>query len=332
MADTGLILKGVGGFYTVLSDNGTEIVCRARGRFRKDGITPVVGDRVEYVEDGEGRSVSKILPRRNIFIRPAVANLDKLIIVASLSAPKPDLMLMDKLIIRCEKHNVEPVIVLNKCDQADADAAEDIRAQYAPAGYTIITASAAKGDGVDAIKAEIAGNICCFAGQSAVGKSSLINAIVPELALETGGLSRKTDRGRHTTRHAQLWHVCGGASVFQLLLRYRAAFAVGFRADSGSFGFGGALLLLARRFGFYYSVKYLFNHKRSPRNFPTCGLSAKKPLRYLFFPFYIFLQILSSKNNRRKKQKKLPSASACRALLRRHRGKGNSFLIVSRFF
>ena len=211
MADTGLILKGVGGFYTVLSDNGTEIVCRARGRFRKDGITPVVGDRVEYVEGGEGRSVSKILPRRNIFIRPAVANLDKLIIVASLSAPKPDLMLMDKLIIRCEKHNVEPVIVLNKCDQADADAADDIRAQYAPAGYTIITASAAKGDGVDAIKAEIAGNICCFAGQSAVGKSSLINAIVPELALETGGLSRKTDRGRHTTRHAQLWHVCGGA-------------------------------------------------------------------------------------------------------------------------
>lgn len=101
--------------------------------------------------------------------------------------------------------------MLNKCDQADADAAEDIRAQYAPAGYTIITASAAKGDGVDAIKAEIAGNICCFAGQSAVGKSSLINAIVPELALETGGLSRKTDRGRHTTRHAQLWHVCGGA-------------------------------------------------------------------------------------------------------------------------
>ena len=180
MADTGLILKGVGGFYTVLSDNGTEIVCRARGRFRKDGITPVVGDRVEYVEDGEGRSVSKILPRRNIFIRPAVANLDKLIIVASLSAPKPDLMLMDKLIIRCEKHNVEPVIVLNKCDQADADAAEDIRAQYAPAGYTIITASAAKGDGVDAIKAEIAGNICCFAGQSAVGKSSLINKISGE--------------------------------------------------------------------------------------------------------------------------------------------------------
>ena len=171
----------------------------------------MVGDRVEYVEDGEGRSVSKILPRRNIFIRPAVANLDKLIIVASLSAPKPDLMLMDKLIIRCEKHNVEPVIVLNKCDQADADAADDIRAQYAPAGYTIITASAAKGDGVDTIKAEIAGNICCFAGQSAVGKSSLINAIVPELALETGGLSRKTDRGRHTTRHAQLWHVCGGA-------------------------------------------------------------------------------------------------------------------------
>ncbi len=211
MAGTGLILKGVGGFYTVLGDEGAEVVCRARGRFRKDGITPVVGDRVEYIEDGEGRSVTKILPRRNIFIRPAVANLDKLIIVASLSAPKPDLLLMDKLIIRCEKHNVKPIIVLNKCDQADLGTAEEIRNQYIPTGYSIITASAAKGDGIESIKAEIEGNVCCFAGQSAVGKSSLINAIVPELSLETGGLSRKTERGRHTTRHAELWHTCGGA-------------------------------------------------------------------------------------------------------------------------
>lgn len=211
MADTGLILKGVGGFYTVLCGNGEELVCRARGRFRKEGITPSVGDRVEYVQYGEGRSIISILPRRNEFIRPAVANLDKLMIVASLSAPKADLLLVDKLIIRCEKHNVEPIIILNKCDEADEEALCDIRAQYQPTGYTIIVASAACGVGIDRIKAEIAGNICCFAGQSAVGKSSLINAVVPELCLETGGLSRKTDRGRHTTRHAQLWQVCGGA-------------------------------------------------------------------------------------------------------------------------
>lgn len=211
MADTGLILKGVGGFYTVLGDNGAEIVCRARGKFRKDGITPAVGDKVEYIQDGEGRSISRILPRRNVFIRPAVANLDKLMIVASLSAPKPDLLLMDKLIIRCEKHNVEPVLILNKSDQADETAKLDLIRQYAPTGYKVITTSAADGSGIDAVKAEISGSICCFAGQSAVGKSSLINAIVPALGLETGGLSRKTDRGRHTTRHAQLWQVCGGA-------------------------------------------------------------------------------------------------------------------------
>lgn len=211
MAETGLILKGVGGFYTVLNDRGEEVVCRARGRFRKDGISPVVGDRVEYLNDGEGRYVSEILPRKNLFVRPAVANLDKLIIVASLSAPKPDLLLVDKLIICCEKHKVEPVIVLNKSDEATVGTADGIIAQYGPTGYRVITASAATGECVELIKAKIEDSICCFAGQSAVGKSSLINAIVPQLGLETGGLSRKTERGRHTTRHAQLWHVCGGA-------------------------------------------------------------------------------------------------------------------------
>ena len=140
MAETGLILKGVGGFYTVLNDRGEEVVCRARGRFRKDGISPVVGDRVEYLNDGEGRYVSEILPRKNLFVRPAVANLDKLIIVASLSAPKPDLLLVDKLIICCEKHKVEPVIVLNKSDEATVGTADGIIAQYGPTGYRVITA------------------------------------------------------------------------------------------------------------------------------------------------------------------------------------------------
>lgn len=207
----GLILKGIGGFYTVLDVDGREHVCRARGRFRKDGITPVVGDSVEFQMDSEGSFITNILPRKNVFIRPAVANVDKLIIVVSLSAPKPDFMLIDKLIISCELSGVKPVLVLNKCDDGDENSISDIAEQYSPAGYTIITSSAQTGQGIDTIKNEIRGCICCFAGQSAVGKSSLINAIVPELGLETGGLSRKTNRGKHTTRHAELWYVCGGA-------------------------------------------------------------------------------------------------------------------------
>ncbi len=210
----GLILKGVGGFYTVLDANGNTFVCHARGKLRLDGTAPVAGDRVEFTyagKENENRILS-ILPRKNFLARPAVANLDKLIVVVALSSPKPDLLLVDKLLLQCELKGIIPVLVLNKCDAADAEIAASIRRQYESCGYALITASALTGDGLEEVRTEISGNICCFAGQSAVGKSSLLNAIVPELALEVGDLSR-IERGRHTTRLAQLFSACGGAVV-----------------------------------------------------------------------------------------------------------------------
>ncbi len=207
----GLILKGVGSFYTVLTEGEREVVCRARGRFRRDGLTPSVGDRVTFAEEGDGCRIDAILPRKNILVRPAVANLDKLLIVVAASAPKPDLLLLDKLLIQCEIKGIAPVIVVNKCDEEDDGIAQMLQAQYGGAGYPVLPTSAATGLGVDEVKRQIEGCVCCFAGQSAVGKSSLINALVPSLSLETGVLSKKTERGKHTTRHAQLWRACGGA-------------------------------------------------------------------------------------------------------------------------
>ena len=211
----GLILKGVGGFYTVLDERGNTYVCRARGKLRLDDTAPVAGDRVRFDRTGgeDGSVILSILPRRNLLTRPAVANLDKLIVVVALSTPKPDLLLVDKLLLQCELKGILPVIVLNKSDEAEASLVCDIRAQYAATGYALITASATGGDGVPDVRAQIDGNTCCFAGQSAVGKSSLLNAVVPDLALEVGALSRKTGRGRHTTRLTQLFPACGGAVV-----------------------------------------------------------------------------------------------------------------------
>lgn len=207
----GWIRKGIGSFYTVVSD-GAEYVCKARGRFRNEGLTPVPGDGVEFElgEDGGGYLLA-IEPRRNLLIRPAVANLDKLMIVLAASRPVPDLLLVDKLLLQCETLGILPVIVCNKCDEQDALLYADLLAQYRPAGYAVLGVSAKTGEGIERVRAQIAGSKCCFAGQSAVGKSSLLNALVPELALQVGGLSRKTERGRHTTRHAELYPVCGGA-------------------------------------------------------------------------------------------------------------------------
>lgn len=205
---TGLILKGVGGFYTVLAD-GEEHICRAGGRMRKAGLRPVPGDTVEFLpEDGY---MTEVRPRRNSFVRPAVANVDKLVIVLSASVPKPDLLLTDKLLIQCAASGIAPVLVINKCDSADSAAVEGIMAEYAPVGCPMIEASARTGEGLSELKAVIAGSICCFAGQSAVGKSSILNSLIPELELPVGELSAKTERGKHTTRHGQLWQVWGGA-------------------------------------------------------------------------------------------------------------------------
>jgi len=213
MEYSGQIIKGVGSFYTVRTGQG-DFVCKARGRFRKEGITPVPGDLVTFDlgEDGKGY-LKEIKPRKNLLVRPAVANIDKLMIVVSACLPKPDCMLVDKLLIQCEMLNIRPISIINKYDIRDEEVFASTLAQYENTGYRLLKLSAHTGEGLEELKREIEGNICCFAGQSAVGKSSLMNAIAPELSLAVGELSEKSERGKHTTRHAELWQVCGGSML-----------------------------------------------------------------------------------------------------------------------
>ena len=205
----GTIIKGVGGFYYVSA--GQEIItCKARGVFRKDGITPVVGDSVLFTRHDAGYAqIDEILPRRNLLIRPAVANIDRLLIVLSAHLPEPDWMLADKLIVQAKLNRIEPVMVLNKADEGNPAIVKAFEEAYGL--FPRVMVSAVSRAGLGELEAAIKGKICCFAGQSAVGKSSLMNALLPELQLPVGELTRKTDRGKHTTRHAQLWPCFGGA-------------------------------------------------------------------------------------------------------------------------
>jgi len=214
MMENVLILKGVGGFYTVLRQGGEIAVCRPRGRFRKDGVTPLPGDRAaaDLPPDGQEGYLLELRPRKNVLTRPAVVNVDQLVVVLSLSRPKPDLLLCDKLLLQAEAWGIAPVLALNKLDEADAGALAALEQEYAAAGYPLLPLSAARGDGMEALRRALAGKVSCLAGQSATGKTSLLNTLVPELALPVGGLA-KTQRGRHTTRHTQLCPLPWGGTV-----------------------------------------------------------------------------------------------------------------------
>ena len=209
---TGRIIKGIGGFYYVLPDcGGPAVECKARGHFRKSGISPVVGDLVVYADQKEGHSVIEdILPRKNLLVRPSVANIDQLLIVISATAPAPDWQLVDKLIIQAVPAGIKPVLILNKSDTGGEDTVREFSRDYVPWFQTAVV-SAKTGSGKETLAEILKNRVSCFAGQSAAGKSSLINLLLPELSLETGELARKTDRGRHTTRRAELWPAFGGA-------------------------------------------------------------------------------------------------------------------------
>ncbi len=207
------MLKGIGGFYTVQQRDGTLIECKARGRFRREGVTPLPGDYVSFARQKEGLALLKeIHPRKNVLVRPAVANVDQLVIVVAAVAPKPDLLLVDKLLVQAARQDIETLLVVNKCDAAVPQLLNALADDYRYC-CELVQTSAATGVGMDKLRGRLAGRISCFAGQSAVGKSSLLNALLPGLDLPVGGLSRKTERGRHTTRHAQLWPFEGGAIV-----------------------------------------------------------------------------------------------------------------------
>ena len=203
----GLILQGIGGFYYV---EAADVVytCRARGAFRKQGLTPVAGDRVEIQlqPSGEG-TLMRVLERRNNLLRPPVANVDLLVLVASVCRPSTNTLMLDKMIAIAIKKGITPLVVINNTDLADPHELEEI---YRKAGLECYTVSAMQPATLAPLKQRLAGHISVFSGNSGVGKSSLLNALDPSLVLETGEISDKLGRGRHTTRTVTLYHLAGG--------------------------------------------------------------------------------------------------------------------------
>ncbi len=200
----GIIVKGIGGFYYVKTEEGI-IESRAKGNFRENNITPLVGDRVKIrisKEDGSGY-VEEILPRRSELVRPSVANVTQVLIVMSVNDPDINLWLLDKFIMLAESEEIEIVLVLNKID-LDRDKALSIKEVYENIGYRVILTSWTSGEGLDQLRDSLEGNMTVFAGPSGVGKSTLLNTLDPRMKFETGDISSKTKRGKHTTRHTEL--------------------------------------------------------------------------------------------------------------------------------
>lgn len=203
----GIIIKGIGGFYYVEAA-GEIYECKARGVFRKSGIKPLAGDKVTIsINEKAENTIDEIHGRSSVLIRPPVANVDRLFIVSSVCEPKPVLLLIDRMTALAVSKGIEPVIVFTKNDLESADEYVEI---YRKAGIKAFAVSCVNGEGVELVRKELEGHISAFCGNSGVGKSSLLNAIDPELALKTGEISDKLGRGRHTTRHSELFKVEGG--------------------------------------------------------------------------------------------------------------------------
>ena len=207
----GVILKALSGFYYVDAGRAELVACRARGKFRHQKVTPLVGDRVAItlLDDGSGM-VDEIYPRKNEFQRPAVANIDQLIIVASGAIPVTDPFLIDRMTSIAEGRGCEPVICINKCDLAPAD---DLYRIYTAAGFSVLRVSAETGAGIDRLREIMSGKVSAFTGNSGVGKSSILNALQPDFGIQVGEVSQRLGRGRHTTRHVELFRLDGGAIV-----------------------------------------------------------------------------------------------------------------------
>ena len=206
----GIVLRSIGGFYYVEAAD-MVYTCRARGVFRRQGITPVAGDRVivSVDEDGTGM-LEEVLERKNVLVRPPVANLDVLVLVASVCHPRTNTLVLDKMIAVAEKKGICPIIVINKSDLGDPTELENI---YRSTGLECFTVSATDPTSIEPLRQRLAGQICVFAGNSGVGKSSILNAIDSSLDLSTGEISEKLGRGRHTTRVATLYHLADGYLV-----------------------------------------------------------------------------------------------------------------------
>ncbi|WP_044974934.1 ribosome small subunit-dependent GTPase A [Ruminococcus sp. HUN007] len=203
---TGLIIRSIGGLYTVESPDGIY-ECVPRGIFRKEGRSPCVGDRVTFSDE---KVITDILPRRNHIIRPPLANMDQLIFVVSVCEPAPNLLLLDKFIAIAEYKNIKPVVVITK---VDLDRSDNIFSVYTRVGIDVVVIDYSDPDTVQRLKSMLAGKISAFTGNSGVGKSTLLNAIDSTLEIKTGEISKKLGRGRHTTRDSQLYRLESGGYI-----------------------------------------------------------------------------------------------------------------------
>lgn len=203
MSIKGIITKGIGGFYYVEVANATY-ECKARGVFRKERVTPLVGDVVDItINEHAENTIDKIYDRKNYLNRPPVANIDNLFIVVATVEPKPNFLVIDKLVAMAEYKNIEPTIIISKSDLASNNEIVDV---YSKSGITVINTA----NDIEKIKSLMKDKITAFTGNSGVGKTTLLNKIDANLNLATGAISNKLGRGRHTTREAQLFNVCGG--------------------------------------------------------------------------------------------------------------------------
>lgn len=203
----GKIVKGIAGFYYVHVVGFGIYECKAKGIFRKEGLKPLVGDNVELdilSEENKEGNIRRILPRESELIRPAVANVDQALVVFAVKNPKPHLNLLDRFLIMMESKKIPVILCFNKQDIASAEELESLREVYEPTGYKVVFVSARMEEHIEDIRKLLKGKTTTVAGPSGVGKSSLINCLQGETTMETGDVSRKTQRGKHTTRHSEL--------------------------------------------------------------------------------------------------------------------------------
>ncbi len=204
----GKIVKGIAGFYYVHAKNGNLYECKAKGIFRKDNIKPLVGDDVELEildEEHKTGNIQRILPRRSKLVRPAVANIDQALIIFAIVKPDPNFNLLDRFLIQMSGQGLPCIICFNKSDIASKEEQESLRSAYEACGCQVLFISVAKKEGIQEVGKLLEGKTTTVAGPSGVGKSSLINCLYPDAEMETGSISEKIDRGKHTTRHSQLF-------------------------------------------------------------------------------------------------------------------------------
>ena len=204
----GKIVKGIAGFYYVHVAESGIYECKAKGAFRNQKVKPLVGDnvRLEVLDEGQKKgNIEEILPRKNELIRPAVANIDQALVIFAAAKPKPNFNLLDRFLILMQYQKVPAVVCFNKQDMVDAEELQLLKNTYESAGYPVMFTSVAKEEGITAIRELLKGKTTTVAGPSGVGKSSLINLLSPGAGMETGDISRKIERGKHTTRHSELF-------------------------------------------------------------------------------------------------------------------------------